>query len=409
MEYKTLETLYHMDSSPLRESNAVKLLEERKNASSSFRLGIETPYGELFIATPRELTILLEKVLRRERKVSNLMRALPNIAGAQVLRSMVFDEVVGSNAIENVHSTRKQIEEALFSRADDPKQKRFREFARLYLDLIVDSHLVPETPDDIRFIYDKVMDSEELDSPPDGRLFRRESVKITDGIKVIHEGVYSEEEITKAMQKMLDLVASYEIPSIYSALAAHFIFEYVHPFYDGNGRTGRYLLSLFLEHSLSKATALSLSRALAENRAAYYGAFSVAEHPLNRGELTFFIYEMLQLILNAQDNLIAKYEENIKTLDSLTEALNALESRGAYSGKELNLLFAMMQYAAFGVSGSASLEELANHLGLGKQQTRKYLTDMENRGSVKRTRLRNPIMFALTDNFMKQLADEQID
>lgn len=83
------------------------------------------------------------------------MRALPNITGAQVLRSMVFDEVVGSNAIENVHSTRKQIEEALSSRADDPKQKRFREFARLYLDLIVDSHLVPETPDDIRFIYDK--------------------------------------------------------------------------------------------------------------------------------------------------------------------------------------------------------------------------------------------------------------
>lgn len=30
MEYKTLETLYHMDSSPLRESNAVKLLEEQK-------------------------------------------------------------------------------------------------------------------------------------------------------------------------------------------------------------------------------------------------------------------------------------------------------------------------------------------------------------------------------------------
>ena len=407
MEYKTLETLYHMDSSSSRESNAIAMLDERKNAPSAFRLGIDTPYGELFIATPRELTLLLERVLRRERKVSNLMRTLPNIAGGQVLRSMVFDEIVGSNAIENVHSTRKQIEEALSSKSDDPKQKRFREFARLYLDLVFDNHHVPETPEDIRAIYDKVMDSEELDNPPDGELFRRGPVEISNGIKAVHEGLYPEEAIFDAMQEMLDLVASYEIPSIYTALAAHYVFEYVHPFYDGNGRTGRYLLSLFLEESLSKATALSLSRALAENRSAYYGAFTTAEHPLNRGELTFFIYEMLQLILSAQDNLITRYENNIKTLDTLTSSFKSLEDSDVYSNKELDLLFALVQYVVFGVSGSASLDDLANHLGLGKQQTRKYLTDLEKRDIVKKTRKRSPIMFALTDEFMKQLTNEK--
>lgn len=55
--------------------------------------------------------------------------------------------------------------------------------------------------------------------------------------------------------------------------AAHYIFEYAHPFYDGNGRTGCYLLSLFLENSLSQPTVLSLSRAIANNRFALTDAF----------------------------------------------------------------------------------------------------------------------------------------
>lgn len=70
-------------------------------------------------------------------------------------------------------------------------------------------------------------------------------------------GLHPEEKITLAVRGVLDMVNKPEIISLYSALASHFIFEYAHPFYDGNGRTGRYLLSLFLEESLSKATALS--------------------------------------------------------------------------------------------------------------------------------------------------------
>lgn len=38
------------------------------------------------------------------------------------------------------------------------------------------------------------------------------------------------------------------------------------PFYDGNGRTGRYLLALYLDESLSIPTVLSLSRTIAKNK-----------------------------------------------------------------------------------------------------------------------------------------------
>ena len=52
---------------------------------------------------------------------------------------------------------------------------------------------------------------------------------------------------------------------------AHYQFESIHPFYDGNGRTGRIInvLYLILEKLLS-APVLYLSRYIIHNKADYY-------------------------------------------------------------------------------------------------------------------------------------------
>jgi Fic family protein len=53
--------------------------------------------------------------------------------------------------------------------------------------------------------------------------------------------------------------------------AAHYQFEAIHPFLDGNGRTGRVLNQLMLiEHKLLDSPVLYLSRYIIRNRAAYY-------------------------------------------------------------------------------------------------------------------------------------------
>lgn len=51
----------------------------------------------------------------------------------------------------------------------------------------------------------------------------------------------------------------------------HYQFESIHPFYDGNGRTGRILNILYLIHSgLQDTPVLYLSRYITQNKAAYY-------------------------------------------------------------------------------------------------------------------------------------------
>lgn len=403
MEYKELSTLYHMDASSERDSNARARLQQRLEAPSSFRLGFEAANGELFIASPRELSVLLETVMRKERKVSRLMSMIPGIAGDEVLRGLVFDEVISSNAIENIHSTRRQIEEAL--RATPKKGaegKRFREFAHLYLDMTFQTPDVPQTPEDIRSIYDRVMSGEPLEDAPDGVLFRAQEVYVTDGVKPVHSGLYPEQAIIDAMEAMLAMVSSEEIPALYGALASHYVFEYAHPFYDGNGRTGRYLLSLFLEESLSKPTALSLSRALAENKGAYYQAFKVTENPLNGGELTFFVSVMMQLILKAQDELIARLEEGRECYELIAEACDALEKERDFNQKEMMIVFGLAQQAAFGMFDDAPVDRMADLLEVGVQQTRKYLDRLAEAGVVEKTKGRAPVMFALTDRFKQK-------
>jgi Fic family protein len=52
---------------------------------------------------------------------------------------------------------------------------------------------------------------------------------------------------------------------------AHYQFEAIHPFTDGNGRTGRVLNSLFFIHeNLLTLPILYLSRYIIQHKAAYY-------------------------------------------------------------------------------------------------------------------------------------------
>ncbi len=62
-----------------------------------------------------------------------------------------------------------------------------------------------------------------------------------------------------------------EIDPLVRMAVQHYQFEAIHPFADGNGRTGRILNILFLvEHGLLDSPILYLSRYIIQNKAAYY-------------------------------------------------------------------------------------------------------------------------------------------
>ena len=74
----------------------------------------------------------------------------------------------------------------------------------------------------------------------------------------------------------------------------HCMFEVVHPFYNGNGRIGRLLVSYYLEKSCDTYIAFQMSKCALLYRKQYYDTFSLVEDQRNKAGLTPFIIWFLK-------------------------------------------------------------------------------------------------------------------
>ncbi len=401
MAYKRMDRLFYEDASSDRKGENEREAHKRLTAASSFRTGINVETGELFLAVPRELSLVTEQVLRAERKVSRSWSALPGIAQGAYVRNLIVDEVVCTNEMEGVRSTRKQIREAIDSIeqpvGENRRTKQFMEFAHLYLDLTSGDVVPPKTPEDIRALYDAVV-AGTLDPGDalDGQLFRADGVDVkASSQRIVHRGVQPESAIISYLNAMIRLVNSEEVPELYSALLSHYLFEYIHPFYDGNGRTGRFLLALHLSSPLSLPTTLSLSRVIAEHKGVYYQAFSVTEHPLNHAEGTFFVLQMMNLIRTAQDELVAELQAKREALMKAEEKLGSVRAEFGLSERACNLLYQVVQVSLFGANADVTLQDAATHLEVTAQSARKYASELEQADLVETTS-RRPLKFKLS-------------
>ena len=410
MAYKTLEKLFYADASSDRYSRHEESHLGRLGADSSVRTGIRLEHGELFSCVPLDMSVASERILRKERKISKLWNSLPFVALGASIRSLVLDEVVYSNEMEGVHSTRRQIEEVLESAeeeladldgAAEKEHAPFLEFARLYLQL-TDSPKRPAGPRDIREIFDivtrGVLDPKDR---PNGKLFRAGPVVIENSRgKVLHQGVPSEDEIIGLLQQMIDLNERDDAPSLILAPLCHFLFEYIHPFYDGNGRTGRYLLALDLTETLSQPTVLSLSRTIAENKNAYYKAFDTVEKPLNCSDATPFVLMVLDLIEQAQEQVLGDLSEKRIQLDRLEKAIRGLGNE--LDERARNVLFYAAQMHVFSAFGETTLAGLSEYLGVSRPTASRSLTSLIDDGYLEKISAR-PLVCRLTTAGMKLL------
>ena len=76
----------------------------------------------------------------------------------------------------------------------------------------------------------------------------------------------------------------------------HYEFEFIHPFEDGNGRTGRFWQTLMLRQARSCFNLVPIETAIKDHQQAYYEAI---ERSNKSGRATPFIEFMLEVILEA--------------------------------------------------------------------------------------------------------------
>lgn len=114
------------------------------------------------------------------------------------------------------------------------------------------------------------------------------SIRTTGGTKLMNaygETIYTPPDDAAAIADLLTnweqfLHADDELDPLVKMAVAHYQFEAIHPFTDGNGRTGRIINILYLvDRGLLDLPILYLSRYIIDNKAGYYnGLFGVTAH-----------------------------------------------------------------------------------------------------------------------------------
>lgn len=322
-----------------------------------------------FLQTP-EIISLLTGILRTNRKVSELCHALPRVAIQQFSRRCLIDEIILTNHIEGVRSTRKEIREIL-EELDDKvqgKRKRMWGLVQKYNTLMQREHLPLETCEDIRSIYDTLVlpevEEEEPGNRPDGIWFRKGPVSIySPAQKEIHKGLFPETNIIRGMEQALAFLQDDACEILYRIAIFHYLLEYIHPFYDGNGRLGRFLCSYLLSKELEPVTGYRLSYTIKENIKEYNRAFTLSNDPLNKGDLTPFLVMFLRIVKESVEKLEESLFERLTRLEACFRMIPKLVTDGDETMEELYSL--LMQAALFAELGVPT-DVVMKHLGISR-------------------------------------------
>ena len=175
----------------------------------------------------------------------------------------------------------KKIAHALNNQASD--FLKFRGLVDQYKEIELNKKIKVDNVRDIRAIYDKLVSNEINEQDKlDGELFRKilSVCMMGQRINIYMLGYNLKPKIVEYIGEMLTFLKYFDAPQPFKIIASHYLFEYIHPFYDGNGRVGRFIIAKLLSDYYDNYTALTFSYVINRNKSKYYKAFMTASNHL---------------------------------------------------------------------------------------------------------------------------------
>lgn len=132
--------------------------------------------------------------------------------------------------------------------------------------------------------------------------------------ELVHEGMDSK-LISESIKNIIPFQNNVDCDFnelIINVSIAHLLFEYIHPYYDGNGRLGRMLILWMTNNSNYPGSGYSISELIYMNKSKYYNALN---HSQTTKDLTYFIVFMNEIMTeslkvnNLMMNIIDEYED----------------------------------------------------------------------------------------------------
>ena len=289
-----------------------------------------TPYNQLPPLPPETSLYLDEEVgaklvqaSRRLAELKGLAATLPN--QTIFVNTIALREAKASSAIENIFTTDDELYRRLSYQEDDYLEGPAKEILHYrealwkgFQDIKKEKNLSVETVVDI---FHQVKQTHEGIRPYQAEIV----IKKRGWGSLIAETVYTPPRgkgvVEKKMAEWIDFLnddSAFPIDPLLKMAMAHYQFEAIHPFRDGNGRTGRILSIIYLiQKGLLDLPILYLSAYILQNKDAYYYALNSVTGLRN---WKAWILYMLEAVSQTSEYTIEKINR-IRSLMEKTERL----------------------------------------------------------------------------------------
>ena len=192
--------------------------------------------------------------------------------------------------------------------------------------------------------------------------FRSGNVGIYAGTKLIHAGTPAK-YVPDLMKQLFTWLKQSKYHPLVKSCIFHYEFEFIHPFADGNGRTGRLWQSLILQKWKEVFAWIPLETLVYENQDEYYKILQQADKV---GDSTKFVEFMLGMIRNA-------LKEIIETSSGTNVATNVVVNVVTNEEKIIALLRQ---------DGNMSANMLSVSVGITQRQAQRILAKLKDEGRI---------------------------
>lgn len=257
-----------------------------------------------------ETKAILKKVNTANKKLAELKGIVKTIPNEKILINFIFlQEAKDSSAVENIITTHDELyKQFIFDDTHNIAAKEVENYVEaLYAgyDIIKKTTLLTVNGIcEIRAILEK--NNAGIRSQSGTKLLN------TATGKVIYEPPQTKQEILELfsdLEKFINDDTLYpELDTLIKMAVIHYQFEKIHPFFDGNGRTGRIINVLYLTlKNLLDSPVLYLSKYIIENKQEYYSKINEVSKTNNYEPYILFMLDAVYETSCNTINIVEKY------------------------------------------------------------------------------------------------------
>jgi Fic family protein len=324
-----IEIGYRLPGGISLEETWEKIVDDRKGRGETLALRDEQGKGFWYVNTkPLQAKLHLIDSRGKDTLYRNIRKEIEN----ELIFDSLIEEAWASNLIEGAFTTHKRAQE-LVRRNLSPRDKNDLMVKNNHtaMNYIVENRDVAFGIDLILQLH-RIITQDTLDDHEYSGKFRNDDVFIRDKSGSIIFNPMKAESISPCLNNFIEWVNAGSdedfIHPIVKASIVHFYMAYVHPFFDGNGRTARALFYFYLlKNNYDFFKYFSISALIAKQKEKYYKAIKDVEDYNN--DLTYFLLYSADIVLKSIDDILDRI---IKKYHSII-LQQKLDEKGVYLNK----------------------------------------------------------------------------